>query len=264
MKIVFALLAKDWKAFWGDKVAVLLTFLVPFFIIYLMGNIFGISPSKENFGMGGPAGIRLGVVDQTEPKIVQAMIDAIDEDEAFRTIQTRTTNTGEEIPLTESEVRAGIEGNQYRYALVFPVDAFGNGFGFKVKLLQNPRNQIETQTTEGLIQKNLMMAYFENIWDLPILKADPEVVEAFVGPIADLVEELFDVPEEKFRSVFKEDSFVPDFRKIMADNTEGEGCVFVISQLDPILLDPSCKFINCFGGVDFDDDWDRVYKESDC
>ena len=126
------------------------------------------------------------------------------------------------MPLTEDDVRAGIEDNRYRYALVFPEDAFGNGLGFKVKLLQNPRNQIETQTTEGLVQKNLMMAYFENIWDLPILKADPELVKDFVDPMSELISEIFEVPEEEIRAVFREDSFVPDFRAIM-ESWEEEG-----------------------------------------
>ena len=82
MKIVWALLVKDWKNFWGDKVAVLMTFLVPFFIIYLMGNIFGISPERQSSGPG-PSGIPLAVVDLTETKMVDEMVNAIDEDEAF-------------------------------------------------------------------------------------------------------------------------------------------------------------------------------------
>ena len=72
MKIVWALLVKDWKSFWGDKLAVGLTFLIPFFIIYLMGNIFGISPEKQDLGGGGPTGIPLAVVDQTNTKMVES------------------------------------------------------------------------------------------------------------------------------------------------------------------------------------------------
>ena len=140
-------------------------------------------------------------------------------------------------PWQRKTFARGIENNEYRYALVFPEDAFGNGFGFKVKLLQNPRNQIETQTTEGLIQKNLMMAYFENIWDLPILKMDPELVEGFVGPMAELISELFEVPEEEVRSVFREDSLVPDFTKMMDqwDSEVGEESATGEAESDNLL-----------------------------
>jgi ABC-2 type transport system permease protein len=216
MKLVWVLFKKDWRRFWGDKVAVMLTFLVPFFIIYLMGNIFGISPKKADSGGGGPTGIPLAVVDQSGSAVAAAMIDALDEDKAFRVIRSREDPAGQDVPLSEADVRAGIVNNDYRYALVFPEDAFSRGMGFRVKLLQNPRNQIETQTTEGLIQKNLMMAFFENIVDLPFLKEDPEIVKKWIEPLTELISEQFGISTDEAGSFFREDSFAPDIRRMLS------------------------------------------------
>lgn len=217
MKVVWALFVKDWKSFWGDKIAVMLTFFVPAFIIFLIGNIFGIASKNGNNEGPGLSGIPMAAVDETDSDMARAMIQAMDDDKAFLIIRDRVGENNERIPLTEEDARNGIENNRYRFALIFPEDAFSQGFGFKVKLFQNPRNQFETQTTEGLIQKNLMMAYFENIWDLPFFKADPELVEEWLGPLSELVSEFWDVPVEEIRSVFREDSFIPDFNKLISD-----------------------------------------------
>lgn len=220
MKLVWALIIKDWKSFRSDKTAVLLTFLVPAVVIFVVGNIFGIS-SKG--GSPGPSGLRLAVVDQTDSEIIKKMVAAIDDDKAFRVIRGRTGENDEIIPFTEQDVRDGILNNEFRFALVFPKDSLSQGFGFKVKLLQNPRNGIETQMTEGLVQKNLMTAYFENIWDLPILKADPEIVKKWNDTMIDLIVEFWDAPEEEIRAFFREDSFIPDFQKMIAEAESNEG-----------------------------------------
>ncbi|MBC9868192.1 MAG: ABC transporter permease [Opitutae bacterium] len=223
MNIVWALIIKDWKGFWSDKIAVMLTFFVPAFIIFLMGNIMGIAPKNGNNEGPGLSGIRLAAVDETDSDMARAMIQAVDDDKAFRIIRGRLGENEERIPLTAEDARNDIQNNRYRFALIFPEDAFAQGFGFKVKLIQNPRNQIETQTMEGLIQKDLMSAYFENIWDLPFFKADPELVEEWLDPLSELISEFWDVPEEEIRSVFREDSFIPDFIKLISDSRAGEG-----------------------------------------
>ena len=41
MKQVLILLSKDFRLFFGDKAALVLTFAVPFLLIYIFGNIFG-------------------------------------------------------------------------------------------------------------------------------------------------------------------------------------------------------------------------------
>lgn len=221
MKIIWALLVKDWKSFWGDKVAVLMTFVVPVVVIFVIGNIFGIS--SKGGGGGGPSNIGLAVVDETGQQMVEKMIQAIEEDNSFNVIRGQTDENGQLTPLTEKDVRAGIINNEYRFALVFPEDALAGGFGFNVKLFQNPRSTIETQMTEGLLQKNLMTAYFENIWDLPFLKADPEIVAEWNDTMTEMISEFWDVPEEEVRAVFREDSFVPKFENwIESDSSDSD------------------------------------------
>jgi ABC-2 type transport system permease protein len=190
-------------------------------VIFVVGNIFGIGSKGGN---PGPSGLQLAVVDETHSEIVAKMIEAIDSDKAFRVIRGKAGKNEEIIPFSEQDVRDGIIKNEYRFALGFPKESLSQGFGFKVKLLQNPRNGIETQVTEGLVQKNSMTAYFENIWDLPILKADPEVVKEWNETMIDLIVEFWEAPEEDIRAVFREDSFIPDFQKMIAasDSTDGD------------------------------------------
>ena len=236
MNIIWALLVKDWKSFWGDKVAVLMTFVVPVVVIFIIGNIFGIS--SKGGGGGGPSNIGLAVVDETGELIIEKMIQAVEADDSFNVIRGTTDANGVLIPFTEEQVRSGIIDNQYRFALVFPEDALSNAFGFKVKLFQNPRSQIETQMTEGLVQKNLMTAYFENIWDLPFLKADPEVVGEWNDSMTELIAEFWEIPEEEIRSVFREDSFVPRFEQWLDDSdaTDGESGEDIDEQEDENLF----------------------------
>ena len=127
MKIVWALIIKDWKSFRADKTAVLLTFLVPIMVIFVIGNIFGIGAKGSN---PGPSGLRLAVVDETHSEIVAKMIEAIDADKAFRVIRGKADENEAIIPFSEQDVRDGILNNEYRFALVFPKDSISQGFGF--------------------------------------------------------------------------------------------------------------------------------------
>ncbi len=53
-------------------------------------------------------------------------------------------------------MRAGLHNNDYRFALILPADLIPNeGFGLHLKYLTNPRNEIETQTVNGMLQKTI-------------------------------------------------------------------------------------------------------------
>lgn len=154
MHLILTLLRKDFLNFTKDRVAVGLTFLVPVVLIYIFGHVFGVTRTDS-----GPVGIPLAIVNQSDAPEVAALVAALKREKAFRIVETRRDAEGTSVPLTEEDVRAGFKANQHRFALVFPGDATSDTrFGLRLKFLTNPRNDIETQTVTGLLQKTIYTA----------------------------------------------------------------------------------------------------------
>jgi len=151
MSQVRILLRKSLLMFWRAKAAVAITFLVPVVLIYLFGHVFGLYRKDS-----GPVGIPIAVVNLSQEPAAQKLIEALKAEKAFRVITTRDLGQGATRPLTEADVRAGLHDNWYRYALILPADLLpDDAFGVRMKFLFNPRNEIEAQTVNGLLQKTV-------------------------------------------------------------------------------------------------------------
>jgi ABC-2 type transport system permease protein len=149
MKIIFTLLRKDCANFLRDKAAVSLTFLVPIALIYIFGQVFGINRKDS-----GPRGIQFAVVNQSSDPAAQKLVDALSAEKAFRVMTTHTAAGQPQRPLTEDDVRGLMRENQVRFGLVIPQDVIRkDAIGVRLKILSNPRNEIEAQTVNGLVQK---------------------------------------------------------------------------------------------------------------
>jgi len=214
MKTILTLFFKDWRVFRNDTVAVVISFIVPLALVYIIGSIF--IPMGE--AGGGPSGYRLAIVNQSDSAVVKAMIEGFEEEGSFRLITTKTLEDGSEVPITEEDVREDISQNRYRFALIFPEDAMGQGFGLKLRLLQNPRNSVETQMVQGLMQKNLFSTFFQNLTKMDYFKADPAIVGPFNEKIAEVVSSQFGLSKEDVMKGMSEDSFIP---KILTENLSG-------------------------------------------
>lgn len=152
MPTILILLRKDLANFMRDKVAFSLTFLVPIALIYIFGQVFGLNRKDP-----GPTGVRLAVIDESGQPAAQKLVEALRAEKAFRVITTRRAAAGEAAPpLTEADVRAMMHSNELRYAVIIPRDLFRpDGIGIQLRILSNPRNDIETQTVNGLLQKSI-------------------------------------------------------------------------------------------------------------
>jgi len=151
MSQVLILLRKSLLSFWRNKAAVVITFLVPIVLIYLFGHVFGLYSDDS-----GPVGIPIAVVNLSHEPAADKLIAALKAEKAFSVITTRDLGKGATRPLTEADVRAGLNDNWYRYALILPPDLLpDNGFGVRMKFLFNPRNEIEAQMVNGLLQKTV-------------------------------------------------------------------------------------------------------------
>ncbi len=155
MRIIFTLLRKDFANFFRDRTAVSLTFLVPIALIYIFGQVFGLN-RKDN----GPTGVRLAVVNQSDNPAAQQLVTALKAEKSFRVLTHYVNPDKTERPLTEDDLRPMIRNREFRFALVIPVDMIArNGVGLRLKILSDPRNEIETQMVNGLLQK----AIFSNV-----------------------------------------------------------------------------------------------------
>jgi ABC-2 type transport system permease protein len=151
MSQVRILLRKGLLSFWRNKAAVYITFLVPILLIYLFGHVFGLYRKDS-----GPTGIPIAVVNLSSEPAAQKLIDALRAEKTFAVITTRDLGKGATRPLTEADVRTGLHDNWYRYALILPADLLPDqDFGVRMKFLFNPRNEIESQMVNGLLQKTV-------------------------------------------------------------------------------------------------------------
>jgi ABC-2 type transport system permease protein len=203
---ILTLVRKEITGFRKDRTAVMLTFLVPIVLIYIFGNVFGV-----NRGTSGPTGIPLAIVAPEDSPSINAVVAALATEEAFSVRRTWTDEAGVPHPLTEERVRADIQNNRLRFALVFPEDALSDDrFGLRVRLLYNPRNDIETQTVMGLLQKNIYTAAPSFLFASLRKRAENligvEDTERFYDNIADAVSKAFDVDREEIRASMREDA----------------------------------------------------------
>ncbi len=160
MSSVLTLLRKDFLGFRRNKAAVSLTFLVPFAMIYLFGQIFGVNRKDS-----GPSGIPVAVVNASSNPAAAKLVAALKAEKSFRVITEFTQPDKTKRPLTEEDLRPMMQapGAAFRFAVVIPADLISDAnFGIRLKFLSNPRNDVETQTVNGLLQKTI----FSNVPEL--------------------------------------------------------------------------------------------------
>ena len=154
MRTVLVLVGNEFRRFAADKAAISLTFIVPLVLIYIFGNVFGVNSEDR-----GPKGIPLAVVNQTDAPAPAAIISALQKEPAFKVITSHKDANGVERVLIEAEVREMMRAGDIRFALIFPADATSDSeVALKMKFLRNARNEIETETVDGLLQKTIFTA----------------------------------------------------------------------------------------------------------
>lgn len=158
MRIIATLVRKDIANFLRNRAAVTVTFLVPIMLIYVFGWVFGLNQKDT-----GPTGIRLAVVNASANPAAQKLIDALQAEKAFSVITTTVNPDKTTRPLTEADLRPMIHDGRFRFAVVIPADLVSTStIGLHLKILSDPRNDIEAQTVNGLLQK----AIFSNVPEL--------------------------------------------------------------------------------------------------
>lgn len=151
MAQILILLRKSILNFSRARAAISITFVVPIVLIYLFGHVFGLYRKDS-----GPPPITIAVINESHEAAAQQLIDALKAEKGFD-VRTETKQADETLrPLTEADVRRALHDNEYRYALVLPADLMSDErLGVRMKFLSNPRNEIEAQTVNGILQKTI-------------------------------------------------------------------------------------------------------------
>ena len=200
MATILSLLRKDIRLFLRNKVAFGLTFVVPLVLVYIFGQVFGVSRSSS-----GPTGVAIAVVNETDAAVATAIIEAMEAESAFRVITTWTNADGIKEPLTADRARELIRDNKLRFGLVFPPDTMSEKrFGLRLIFLNNPRNDIETQTVSGLLQKVIFtsapQALMTSLRDQTTAFIGPAETNTFYDGMARSISDAFDLEYDAVRA----------------------------------------------------------------
>lgn len=158
MAVILTLVRKDIAIFRRNRALVVVTFLVPIMLIYIFGWVFGLNQKDT-----GPTGIRLAVVNASTNPGAQKLVDGLKAEKAFKVITTADNPDKTKRPLAEADLRPMIHEGNFRFAVVIPADVVRtDSIGLHLKILSDPRNDIEAQMVNGLLQK----AIFSNVPEL--------------------------------------------------------------------------------------------------
>jgi ABC-2 type transport system permease protein len=174
MRILLTLLAKDFANLRRNRGALVLSFIVPMLIIYIVGLVFGLGRSDS-----GPSGIHFAVVNESDNPAAHRLVASLQAEKAFFVV-TKYVNPDKSLrPLTEADLRPMIRDRKFSYALVIPADVVSDTrLGLRLKILSDPRNDIENQLVNGLLQKTI----FSNVPQLLGLSLQARARQYLGGP----------------------------------------------------------------------------------
>jgi ABC-2 type transport system permease protein len=150
MNAILVLVRKDFALLFKDRASIVLTFVIPFAMIFLFGQIFNVNAMNP-----GPSGIPLAVVNQSDNPAAAKLVAALRAEKTFEVVTTY--GNGEKTrPLAEGDLRPMMQADAFRFALVIPKDVVRTDrFGIHLKVYSNPRNEMETEMVNGILQKTL-------------------------------------------------------------------------------------------------------------
>ncbi|MDE3057773.1 MAG: ABC transporter permease [Bacteroidota bacterium] len=147
MKQVLRLFNNSYRIFFNDRVAVMLTFIVPMVLMYLFGAIFGSADS-------GPDRMPIAVLNQSNSPVAQQVVATLDTMKAFRVIKTYKDKQGRQVAFDSVTIKRFAQTGGAAAAVVLPPDAFTDtSLGLKMKFYYDPKNEIEFQVVQGLIKQ---------------------------------------------------------------------------------------------------------------
>src|SRR5690606_20800059 len=122
-----------------------------FVLIWVFGWVFGVNRTDT-----GPTGIPLAVVEARGNPGAAKLVAALQPEKSFMVVTTTTDAGGALRRFGEEASVPLMRANDFRYAIVIPADLIGEQeFGLHLRIYTNPRNDIETQMVNGILQKTI-------------------------------------------------------------------------------------------------------------
>ena len=204
MKTVLNLIKKEYRLFWADRVAVSLTFIIPILLILLWGSIFGNANS-------GPENLRLAFVNNSHTSVTQRIERVLDTTKTFKLIKSYTDENGKLVVFDESTVKDYIRKGNAAAALVIPTDAYTDtSLGLKLKFYYDPRNEMEMQIIQGVLQQTIMSqlpeVFLQSGQRYALQQLGHDSGNAFNRGIARVISEYFDVDTSRINDIRLDDS----------------------------------------------------------
>ena len=151
MNTILSLVKKDYLLFWKDKVSVSLTFVVPIVLIFIFGKVFS--------GSSGPEKIELGFINSSDAPIAKKLETILDTTKTFRLVKTYTDEKGVTIKFDTNTIKQYVITGKFSSALVIPEDAYNDtSLGLKLKFYYDPKNDLEMQVVQGVLQQTIMQS----------------------------------------------------------------------------------------------------------
>ena len=152
MKTILQLIRKDYKLFWSDRRAVTMTFIIPIALIIIWGAVFG------NLNKGGTATkLHIAFLNNSSSPIGKKIERVLDSSKTFVLIKAYKDENGIRVPFDTSSIQNFVRKGSVSAALVIPADALSDtSFGLKLKFYYDPKNDLEMQMIDGMLQKTIM------------------------------------------------------------------------------------------------------------
>ena len=191
MRTIFVLVRKDFANFFANRAAVSLTFIVPLALIWLFGQVFGVNRKDT-----GPSGIPLAVVNASDNPAALRLVEALKSEKTFKVLTHDVAGGHADQPLREEDLASRMRANDFRFAVVIPADLLSKDrLGLHLKIYTNPRNEIETQLVNGILQKTIFSQVPQLLGQAVVARGrgivGAERMESFSRAMADAIARTF-------------------------------------------------------------------------
>ena len=229
MNAILVLVRKDFSLLFKDRASIVLTFVIPFAMIFLFGQIFNVNAKNP-----GPSGIPLAVVNQSDNPGAAKLVDALRAEKTFSVLTTHVGDDKATRPLAEADLLPMMQADDFRFALVIPKDVVRtDGFGVHLKVYSNPRNEMETQMVNGILQKTLFTSVPQLMGQSLEARARATIGEErynrFNSAIASSIASNFGGDEAQIKRRMDDGEF--GFGELGSSSAPGQGDSGVLSRL---------------------------------
>jgi ABC-2 type transport system permease protein len=150
LKTIYRLIVKDYKIFWSDTLAVMMTFVIPIALIFIWGLVFGNLDS-------GSQRLHMAFLNNSSSPVGRKIEKTLDSSKTFVLIKNFKDENGKRVKFDTSSIQDFVKKGKVSIALVIPQDAYTDtSLGLKLKLYYDPKNDMEMQMGKGLLQQAIM------------------------------------------------------------------------------------------------------------